>query len=154
MQCLNGEQVNIKDSVLRANISHRLDDDAARARAEQLADMGKAPIDLVSDDESCSGHAGDDAAVAAQGAKRGRSSGDADERAPNLTRGTGFCPWMDTPLDVSLGLGPAMGARASSSSAPKAKAKAASFAKTSRRRPGAATAAAKRKPKVTLRSEV
>ena len=31
-----GEQVNIKDSVLRANISPRIDDDAARARAEQL----------------------------------------------------------------------------------------------------------------------
>ena len=74
MQCLNGEQVNIKDSVLRANISQRLDDDAARARAEQLADMGKSHIDLVSDDEDFHG----------QGAKRSRSCGEAhcDEDAP------------------------------------------------------------------------
>ena len=61
-----GEQMSLEDSVFRANLAQAADDLEKETFAEQLADMCKAPIDLVSDEDS-----------EAQGEKRGRSCGEA-----------------------------------------------------------------------------
>jgi hypothetical protein len=85
-------QVSIEESVRTAKMAQCADDANELARADAMAEMGKAPIDLVSADEDSQG----------QGTKRGRSCGEApcDEEAPELKSGAGeHCPLFDDPLD-------------------------------------------------------
>ncbi len=117
-------QVSIEESVRTANMAQCADDAEKLARADAMADMGKAPIDLVSADEDSQG----------QGTKRGRSCGEAPchEEADELKKnGAGdYCPLFDAPLDDTTAE-PKKRARASKGLKFKAKARAKGSAKAS-----------------------
>ena len=109
------EQLSIEDSVLRANFSQSAADARDSFRAEKLAEMGKAPIDVVSSDE--------DFERQGQGAKRSRSScSSRDVHSRSSGETLFFSPRADGAADKE-------GEPKQASQTPKKKAKVVSFAK-------------------------